>query len=111
VRWEFVNPAHTPPAAQNDAIDFASLAGGRHLLLNSISKAVAPFAGLSSFIAWVRQIGFLDQAARALPFSCASPNAIAIAHAFYAFLLSVVVGLHASLTAIGCASIRLCTRC
>jgi len=59
--------------------------------LTTTSKAVIPFAGLASFIAWLRQIGFLDQAARALPFSYASPNAIPVAHTFTAFLLSVVV--------------------
>lgn len=82
----------TPSTAQNDAVDFVPLAGGRQLLLTSTSKAVTPFAGLSSFIAWLRQIGFLDQVARALPFSYASPNAIPIAHTFTAFLLSIVVG-------------------
>lgn len=92
MRWVFVNTTPTPPTAQNDAIDFAPLAGARQLLLTSTSKAVTPFAGLASFIAWLRQIGFLDQAARALPFSYASPNAIPIAHTFTAFLLSVVVG-------------------
>lgn len=92
MRWEFVNTTHTPPTAQNDVLDFAPLAGGRHLLLTSTSKAVTPFGGLASFIAWLRQIGFLDQAARALPFSYASPNAIPLAHTFTAFLLSVAVG-------------------
>lgn len=87
-----MNPTHTPPTAQNDTVDFAPLAGGRHLLLNSTSKAVTPFAGLASFIAWLRQIGFLEQVAGTLPFSYASPNAIPIAHTFTAFLLSVVVG-------------------
>ena len=92
MRWEFVNTTHTPPAAQNGAVDFAPLAGGRHLLVTATSKAVTPFAGLASFIAWLRQTGFLDQAARNLPFSYASPNAIPIAHTFTSFLLSVVVG-------------------
>ena len=46
MRWEFVNTTHTPPAAQNGAVDFAPLAGGRHLLLTATSKAVTPFAGL-----------------------------------------------------------------
>lgn len=88
----FVNTTPTPPTAQNDAVDFAPLAGARHLLLTTTSKAVTPFAGLASFIVWLRQIGFLDQAARALPFSYASPNAIPLTHTFTAFLLSVVVG-------------------
>ena len=91
MRWEFVNTFHTPPTAQNDTVDFAPLAGARHLLLTTTSKAVTPFAGLASFIAWLRQTGFLDQVARALPFSYASPNAIPITHTFTAFLLSVVV--------------------
>jgi hypothetical protein len=90
VQWGGVNTTPAPPTAQNDAV--APLAGARQLLLSTTSKAVTPFAGLASFIAWLRQIGFLDQAARALPFSYASPNAIPIAHTFTAFLFSVVVG-------------------
>lgn len=92
MRREFVNTTLTPSAAQNDAVDFAPLAGGRHLLLTSTAKAITPFAGLASFIAWLRQIGFLDQAAGHLPFSYASPNAIPLAHTFTSFLLAVVVG-------------------
>ena len=88
----FVNTTPTPPAAANDTVDFVPLAGGRKLLLTSTSKAVTPFVGLASFIACLRQIGSLDQAARTLPFSYALPNAIPIAHTFIAFLLSVVVG-------------------
>jgi hypothetical protein len=87
-----VKTSHTSPNAQNDTVDFAQFAGARHLLLTSTSKAAKPFAGLGSFIAWLRQIGFLDQVARALPFSHVSPNAIPIAHTFTAFLLSAVVG-------------------
>jgi hypothetical protein len=92
VRWEFVKTFHTPSTAQNDAVVFAPRAGGNQLLLTSTSKAVTPFAGLCSFIAWLRQIDFLDQTTRALPFSYVSPNAIPIADTFTAFLLSVVVG-------------------
>ena len=92
MRWEFVNPFHTPPTAQNDTVDFAPLAGARHLLLTTTSKAVTPFAGLASFIAWLRQTGFLDQAAGALPFSYASPNAIPLADTLCAFLFSVILG-------------------
>jgi len=86
-----VDTTHTPSAAQNGAVDFAPLAGGRHLLLTATSKAVTPFAGLTSFIAWLRQTGFLGQGARDLPFSYASPNAIPIARTS-SFLLPVVVG-------------------
>ncbi len=65
MRWVFVNTTPTPPTAQNDAVDFAPLDGARQLLLTTTSKAVTPFAGLASFIAWLRQIGFLDQAIEA----------------------------------------------
>lgn len=92
VRWVFVNSTQPPRTAQNDTVDYVTLAGGRHLLFSSTTKAVTPFAGLASFMVWLRQIGFLHQVAHALLFRYASSNAIPITHTFPAFLLSVVVG-------------------
>ena len=39
-------------------MDFAQLSGAGQIKFSTTSKAVTPFAGLASFIAWLRQIGF-----------------------------------------------------
>jgi hypothetical protein len=88
----FVNISQTPPAAQNDDMDFAQLSGLGQIKLATTPKSIRPFAGLASFIAWLRQIGFYKQVADHMPFSYASPNAIPLADTFCAFLFSVILG-------------------
>jgi hypothetical protein len=73
-------------------MDFAQLSGAGQIKLSSTPKAVTPFAGLASFIAWLRQVGFYKQAAQLMPFSCASPNAIPLSDTLCAFLFSVILG-------------------
>ena len=60
--------------------------------LATTPKSSTPFAGLVSFIAWLRQIGCYERIAQAMPFSYASPNAIPLADALCAFLVSVIRG-------------------
>ena len=56
-------------------------------------KPSAPIGGLTSFISFVGQIGFIRQVQQQLPFAePTSNNAIALAHSLMAFLLSIVVG-------------------
>jgi hypothetical protein len=60
-------------------MDFAQLSGSGQIKLSTTPKAVTPFTGLASFIAWLRQIGFYKQVDDLMPFSYASPNAIPLA--------------------------------
>ena len=87
----FVKTLQTPPTAQNDDMDFAQLSGLGQIKLATTAKSITPFAGLSSFIAWLRQIGFYKQVADLMPFSYGSPNAIALADTLCAFLVSVIL--------------------
>ena len=73
-------------------MDFARLCGAGEIKFSTTSKTVTPFAGLASFIAWLRQIGFYKQVAQLMPFSYASPNAIPLADTLCAFLFSVILG-------------------
>ena len=66
-----MNKTATPAAAQNDAMDFAPLFGPGQLKIQTTLKAVTPFAGLASFFAWLREIGYAGQAAAAMPFAIA----------------------------------------
>lgn len=90
--WVFVNTTQTSPAAQNGVFDFTPLCGGRDLQLTTTAKAVTPFAGLASFIAWLRHIGFCRVAAEAMPFAYLSPRALPLVDIFTAFLVSVILG-------------------
>lgn len=74
-------------------ITFMPLFGGAKIVLDETPKAVTPFGGLTSFIAFLQQIGFGAQVAQALPFpQPTSPNAIPLAHTFTAFVFAVVTG-------------------
>ncbi|PAW73213.1 MAG: hypothetical protein B9S35_07775, partial [Opitutia bacterium Tous-C5TDCM] len=65
---------------------FNPLFGGAKIVLAETPKAVKPFGGLGSFIAFLQQIGFGAKLAQALPFAApTSPNAIPLAHTFTAF--------------------------
>ena len=78
--------------AQNDTRNFAALFGGGELKMSSTPKAVTPFAGMVSFFAWLRAIGYGERITAAMPFSYQSPNAIPLEHTLTAFLSSVLVG-------------------
>ena len=82
----------TPPAAQNVDMDFAPLSGAGQVHLSSTPKSITPFAGVVSFIAWLRGIGFYQRVALGMPFAYSSPNAIPLVDTFCAFLFSVVLG-------------------
>lgn len=73
-------------------MDFAQLSGLGHIKLSTTPKSITPFAGLASFIAWLRQIGFHQRISQSMPFSYASPNAIPLADTLCAFLISVILG-------------------
>lgn len=90
--WVFVTTTQTPPTAQNDAVDFTPLCGGGDIQLTTTLKAITPFAGLASFLAWLRQIGFHKAVADAMPFRYRSPRALPLVDIFTAFIVSVILG-------------------
>ena len=60
--------------------------------LTETPRAVTPFGGLASFIAFLDQIGYARQLQLHLPWQLTSPNAIPLGHTLTAFLIGVVVG-------------------
>jgi len=72
---------------------FKPLFGATKILMSETPKAVTPFGGLISFVAFLEQIGFGVRVAKAMPFPApTSNNAIPLAHTLTAFLLAVVTG-------------------
>jgi hypothetical protein len=72
---------------------FTALFGSATVILDETPKAVTPFGGLTSFIAYLQQIGFGARVAMAMPFAApTSPNAIPLAHTFTAFVFAVITG-------------------
>lgn len=78
---------------QTTRVEINALFGQAKLVLEETPKAITPFGGLASLIAFLGQIGFAQQVARHLPFAApTSPNAIPLAHTLTAFIMAVVVG-------------------
>ena len=73
--------------------EFTPLFGSAKIVLEETPKAVTPFGGLTSFVAFLQQIGFAREVQKALPFAApTSPNAIPLAHTLTAFIMAVVTG-------------------
>ena len=73
--------------------EFTPLFGSAKIVLEETPKAVTPFGGLTSFVAFLQQIGFALEVQKALPFAApTSPNAIPLAHTLTAFMIAVVTG-------------------
>jgi hypothetical protein len=82
-----------PTLHKTTRTEISSLFGEAKLVLDETPKAISPFGGLASFISFLGQIGFARQVQQHLPFAePTSNNAIPLAHALTAFLMSVVVG-------------------
>ena len=72
---------------------FTSLFHSAKIVLGETAKAVTPFGGLTSFVAFLQQIGLAREIQKALPFPApTSPNAIPLAHTLTAFIIAVVTG-------------------
>jgi hypothetical protein len=85
------NPTALPH--QTTPTEINALFNGAKIVLDETAKAVTPFGGLASLIAFLGQIGFAEQIQAALPFPPPkSDNAIPLAHTFTAFVVSVVTG-------------------
>ena len=82
-----------PTLHKTTRTEITSLFGAAKLVLDETPKAISPFGGLASFIFFLGRIGFARQVQQHLPFAQpTSNNAIPLAHALTAFLISVVVG-------------------
>ena len=83
----------SPALHKTTRTEIISLFGEAKLVLDETPKAISPFGGLASFIAFLGQIGFAPAVQRQMPFpEPTSNNAIPLAHCLTAFLMSVVVG-------------------
>ena len=83
----------SPTLHKTTRTEITSLFGDAKLVLDETPKAISPFGGLASFISFLGQIGFAPEVQRQMPFpEPASNNAIPLAHALTAFLMSVIVG-------------------
>ena len=82
-----------PTPHKNSRTEITSLFGEHKLVLDETPKAISPFGGLASFIAFLGQIGFAKEVQRHLPFAePTSNNAIPLADSLTAFIMAVVVG-------------------
>lgn len=68
------------------------LFGHAKLKLTQTPRAVTPFGGLTSFIAFLHHRGLAAQLQQHLPWVLTSPNAIPLPHTFTAFLIGVLCG-------------------
>lgn len=85
------NPTALPH--QTTPTEISALFSGAKIVLDETPKAITPFGGLGSLIAFLGQTGFVEQLQAALPFPAPkSNNAIPLAQTFTAFLVSVVTG-------------------
>ena len=83
----------SPAPHKTTRSEITSLFGQSKLVLDETAKAISPFGGLASFIAFLGQIGLPEQVQRHLPFlEPTSNNAIPLAHTLTAFLMAVLVG-------------------
>ena len=82
-----------PTPHKTSRTEITSLFGETKLVLDETPKAISPFGGLASFIAFLGRIGFAKEVPRHLPFAdTTSNNAIPLADSLTAFLMAVVVG-------------------
>jgi hypothetical protein len=58
----------SPTLHKTTRTEMTSLFGGARIVLDETPKAISPFGGLASFIAFLGQIGFVDQVERQLRF-------------------------------------------
>jgi len=68
------------------------LFGKAKVKLAQTPRAVTPFGGLASFIAFLQQSGFAQQVERHMPWQLSSPNAIPLPHTLLAFVIGVITG-------------------
>lgn len=65
---------------------------GKQVILEETNRRISPVGGLSTLAAWFTRIGFMEKLHELMPFRYASHNAIAPAHTFVAFLVSIILG-------------------
>ncbi len=62
------------------------------LILRETSRPVTPHGGVTVFVAYLRQVAFVEKVPLRMPISWRSPNQIEPAATFTAFLIAVLVG-------------------
>jgi hypothetical protein len=72
--------------------EITSLFGKKKVILRQTPRAVTPFGGLTVFVEFLNQIGFVSQVTQHMPVQLRSPNAIPPAQTFTAFLIAVLAG-------------------
>lgn len=78
---------------QTTRLETTALFGQAKLLLDETPKAVTPFGGLASWLAFLGRIGYPQEVEQRLPFPVpTSNNRIPLAHVLTAFIVSVVAG-------------------
>jgi len=69
-------------------LEITPLFGGAKIVLEQTPKAITPFGGLASLIAFLHEIGLGQQIQKAMPFEePTSNNAIPLPHTLAAFLI------------------------
>ena len=68
------------------------LFGKAKVKLAQTPRAVTPFGGLASFVAFLDRIGYAHQVQTHLPWQLTSPNAIPLAHTLTAFCVGAIAG-------------------
>src|SRR3954468_1344648 len=72
--------------------EMVALLSDERLILRETGQAVTPFGGVAVFVAYLRQVAFVEKVRQCMPICWRSPNQIDPTVTFTAFLISVLVG-------------------
>src|SRR5438270_5055233 len=74
------------------AREMVALLSDERLILRETGRAVTPFGGVAAFVAYLRQVAFVEKVRQYMPICWRSPNQIDLAVTFSAFLIAVLLG-------------------
>src|SRR5438270_4939412 len=72
--------------------EMVALLSDERLILRETGRAVTPFGGVAVFVAYLRQVAFVEKVRQCMPICWRSPNQIDPSVTFTAFLMAVLVG-------------------
>src|SRR5947209_957306 len=72
--------------------EMVALLSDERLILRETGRAVTPFGGVAVFVAYLRQVAFVEKVRQCMPICWRSPNQIDPTVTFTAFLISVLLG-------------------
>src|SRR5438270_14043842 len=72
--------------------EMVALLSDKGLILRETGRAVTPFGGVTVFVAYLRQVNFVEKLRQCMPICWRSPNQIEPAATVTAFLMAVLVG-------------------